>query len=85
MILEVKNVRVERLQDITEEDAISEGFENRLSIIDRLTRELMEKASNVPAKANFIRLWNNLDRNHTGYDWEDNPWIWAIQFERIKP
>jgi hypothetical protein len=84
IFLEVKSVRMERLQDITEEDAIAEGFENRLSIIDGLTRELMEKASNNPAKANFIRLWNNLDRNHTGYDWEDNPLVWVIEFRRIE-
>jgi hypothetical protein len=84
IILKVTNVKVEWLQDITEEDAIAEGFENRLSIIDGLTRELMEKAANDPAKANFIRLWNNLDRNHTGYDWEDNPWVWVIEFGMVR-
>jgi hypothetical protein len=84
IFLEVKAVRVERVQALTGEDAIAEGFENRLTIIDGLARELMEKADNNHAKAAFIRLWNNLDKNHTGYDWEDNPYVYVYEFMRVK-
>lgn len=68
--LDVTQVRVERLQDITEADALAEG-------IDRL--EHPETGDWGWPQQRYADLWNSL---HTaeGTRWEDNPWIVAITF-----
>lgn len=71
--LEVTEVRVQRLQDISEADAIAEGVGSQ----DRHVRggvELFEHRSG------FAILWDTI--NGAG-SWEKNPWVWAISFRRI--
>ena len=70
LFLKVKNIRVERLQDITEEDAIAEGC-------DKL---LMETRS---ARNNFMNLWNFINTKR-GYIWAMNNWVWVVEFERVE-
>lgn len=67
LFLQVKNVRVERLQDITEEDAIAEG----IVPYDTYT-----------AKRLFMNLWNALNSKR-GLIWASSPWVWVIEFERV--
>lgn len=69
----IKNIRVERLQDISEEDAASEGcpiqLEKRIKYIDR----------DDTARGWFRSLWGSIN----GADsWDKNPWVWVIEFER---
>lgn len=74
LFLKITDVRVERLQEITEEDAVKEGFGQN------------ENSNNyVPpfsAKTCFEVLWDSLNEKR-GYGWRANPWIWIISFERI--
>lgn len=75
--LEVTDVRIERLQDISESDAIAEGVESyaldgKPSISDAL---------NLPA-AYFRYLWDHINGQGA---WDENPWVWAITFKRIEP
>ncbi len=76
IFLRVTNVRVERLQDITVEDALAEGMDKYI----RLNGELDENS----IITSFIGIWNStikksdLDR----YGWNANPWVWVIEFER---
>ena len=67
IFLRVKNVRVERLQDITAHDAIREG---------------MESETPFDTVDEFKELWNNLNAKR-GYGWDTNPWVWVVKFERI--
>lgn len=75
IFLRVTNVRVERLQDITVEDALAEGMDKYI----RLNGELDENS----IITSFIGIWNStikksdLDR----YGWEANPYVWVIEFE----
>lgn len=75
--LEITNVRVERLQDISHEDAKAEGVErcliNDLSALKR---------HGSGAIALFKELWETL--NGPG-SWEKNPWVWVIEFKKVKP
>jgi hypothetical protein len=73
IFLKVTDVRVERLQDITEEDAIAEG----------MSKTLVDGVVFISAKGNFHVLWDSLNIKH-GYGWEDNPWVWVIEFERVE-
>jgi hypothetical protein len=72
IFLKVTDVRVERLQDITEEDAITEG----------MSKTLVDGVVFISAKGNFHVLWDSLNIKR-GYSWEANPWVWVIEFERV--
>lgn len=67
--LEVTDVRVERLQEITEADAVAEGF-----ALD---------GDGVTALENFATLWEQLNLLR-GYGWDLNPYVWVVSFKRIK-
>ena len=71
--LKIKSVRCERLQDISEADAIAEGAsEYRLP-----THPDNDKKLHVMG---FASLWESI--NGPGA-WDANPWVWAIEFERV--
>jgi hypothetical protein len=72
IFLRVKTVRVERLQDITEEDAKAEGC--MPTILDGVVF--------IAAKGEFHAIWDNLNAKR-GFGWDANPWVWVISFERI--
>lgn len=83
IFLRVTNVSVERLQDITEEQAKKEGAIDNRSFIHSPDN----KYDNIhSAKEHFKQIWNStikksdLDR----YGWEANPWVWVIEFGRIE-
>ena len=68
--LEITGVRVERLQGISEADAIAEGVRNSLHLPGgRFARE------------NFEHLWWTINGDGS---WESNPWMWVIEFKRVE-
>ena len=71
--LQVTEVRVERLQDITEAGAAKEGC------IDDI-----EYAKGKSARSHFIGLWNSTIKKSDVdiYGWSANPWVWVIEFGR---
>lgn len=73
--LAVTDVRVQRLQDISEEDARAESCAGALG----LNPDFPDEWDPLPSEE-FRDLWNSL---HTkpGERWADNPWIVAITFE----
>ena len=79
--LEIIGVRVERLQEITEEDAKAEGVEwgEALSIYD----DTKEYERWEGYKAGFIVLWDSIYVKE-GYCWDVNPWVWKIGFRKVK-
>ncbi len=80
--LEVKGVRVERLQDITQKDAIAEGLTKEIAPNGHVTWHVPDLlGAQTPCRA-FRLLWENI--NGPGA-WESNPWVWVIEFERVKP
>jgi hypothetical protein len=72
--LEIVSVRVERVQDISEEDAIVEG-----APLGRVFGE--GKLGMKSHREGFIDLWNSI--NGKKYPWESNPWVWKIEFRKI--
>jgi len=71
--LEITDVRVERLQEITEEDAIAEGCS---LMVGTTAGGNMGIAS---ARYSFMKLWDSLNAKR-GYGWDKNPWVWVIEF-----
>ena len=77
IFLEVKSVRVERLQDITEDDAKKEGFISKRAWIPGVG------FPELNPRDWFTVLWDFLNAKR-GYSWESNPWVWVIEFARVK-
>jgi len=69
ILLEITNVRVERLQDISRKDAIAEGCEER-----------NEDGAWLGPEVAFCRLWESINGPDS---WEANPWVWVVEFKRI--
>lgn len=96
IFLKVTNVRCERLQDISETDAIEEGIEqipdwhNEGKInyfwkdyernIDE--SEVDESVAFFNPIHSFQSLWDSI--NAKKYPWKSNPWVWVYDFERIE-
>lgn len=78
IFLRITDVRVERLQDITEEQAIAEGVRIGLG-----------GEPFFSCKDAFVRLWDStLPKNPNKFkcpenSWTTNPFVWVIEFERI--
>ncbi len=76
--LEVTGVRVERLQDISEEDAKAEGCGLASALND--CKDVEECGRSF--RAGYAKLWEDI--NGIG-SWEANPWVWVIKFKHIEP
>ena len=84
--LEVVNVRVERLQGITEEDAIKEGFEGfpcDHPIGRYACEDCMNSGWREPPSLEFMETWQSLN-DKRGYGWDVNPWVWVVEFKRLE-
>ena len=75
--LRITNVRVERVQEISDGDVAAEGVEWGVSYD-------ISDTQYSPAQKAFRRLWDSLNAKR-GYPWESNPWVWVIGFEKAKP
>jgi len=73
--LRITNIRVERLQDISEDDAKAEDAKP----LDYAAHHV---AAGCGARIAFEQLWTTI--NGPGA-WEANPWVWVVGFERVKP
>lgn len=92
LLLKLKNIRVERLKDISEKDAMAEGikcFGYDHGSIGFWTERLALGAMHTTAVFAFRNLWDSINgqpRKKDGPDisWKANPWVWVIEFERIE-
>lgn len=75
ILLEITDVRIERLQDITPEQAIAEGV---LSCRDDLDPD----GIGYSEEELFSILWVSLN---THENWNANPWVWVVEFKQVKP
>ena len=77
--LRVVDVRVERLREITVQDACNELGKDYV-VTGNLGADIAIMELDLNA---FVSLWDNLNAKR-GYTWESNPWVWKIVFERVK-
>jgi hypothetical protein len=73
LTLEVTEVRVQRLQEISEEDAKAEGAEPALLL------GKMVGGSPDMSRRGFAKLWNSINEKR-GFGWGANPWVVAVTF-----
>lgn len=76
--LEITNVKIERLQDISEEDSKKEGVIELDYYYSKYTfdEDLLPRST---AKAAFESFWDSINAKN-GQGWYTNPWVWAIEF-----
>lgn len=73
--LEITNIRVERVQDISEEDAKAEGATSA-EFDDEGTH------TGLSYRTGFKILWNSI---YGEGEWNLNPFVWCISFKRVTP
>lgn len=74
ILLEVTDVRVELLQDISEEQAEAEGV--------GFLRHAPDADETLTAAQLFECLWSSINGDES---WYGNPWCWVVEFKRITP
>lgn len=84
--LEITGVRVERVQSISEEDAIAEGIpkQDRVGVICPSPIGPLAIGT-APHRNIYALLWDRINGKRDGASWASNPWVWVIAFRRIKP
>lgn len=88
--LEITDVRVQRLREISEEDAIAEGsFLDRCPCLprknDKTSLDALFRQTGCHIHGlQFRELWHNLHKSDGPHGWNANPWLWAITFRRIE-
>lgn len=68
ILLEVVSVRVERVNHISEDDAMCEGIPKAEWGDSEITA--------------FARLWDSINKKR-GHGWETNPWVWVVEFKML--
>ena len=88
IFLKVKDVRVERLQEINPEHIRREGIS--LSVLPSECKDQFNKFGAAhefeEAKKNFAELWDStIKKKDIGiYGWDANPYVWVIEFEKME-
>lgn len=77
--LEIVSVRVERLQDISEDDARAEGLE--VYNDDGVDYYGPFNKGHCSAKTAFSWLWDSINAKRA--PWASNPWVWVVEFRRV--
>ncbi len=89
--LEVESVRVQRVQEISNPDALAEGCELRFCAPcsesgywpDGTACEDCSGEGRVSESQVFHELWDSTNAKR-GYGWDTSPWVWAITFRRVE-
>ena len=74
ILLEITNIRVERLQDISNEDAKAEGFDFSTD------PSAVEMGYAIGARTNFRHTWEQI---YVANAWNKNQWVWVVEFVKL--
>ncbi len=82
LVLEVTGVRVERLNDCSEDDAVAEGIERVRAVDNRFCfwRDYLTDGRTHIQISSFRSLWDSINGDGA---WEANPWVWVVAFRRL--
>lgn len=75
-LLEITDIRVQRVQDISNEDAKAEG------VHPPAPHRCGKSGYGDCYPCAFMRIWNQINQTRETC-WDFNPWVWAINFKRI--
>lgn len=78
--LEITGIRVERVQEISEDDAANEGIRYADGSFE--LEWFTPAAREAKRILDFSKLWDSINAKR-GYSWEENPWVWVIEFKQV--
>ncbi|MDV6347520.1 hypothetical protein R2083_08330 [Nitrosomonas sp. Is35] len=84
ILLEVTNVRVERLNDISEDDCYAEGIEELDGHFDEAEYCAISKKIGCcigDSKPTYVQLWESINGQES---WSLNPWVWVVEFKVLE-
>lgn len=87
ILLEITGVRVERLHDISEQDALAEGIENKtvdnnVYFKDYVSGNFFKRRfDDGTEKQSYFSLWQSINGHES---LKANPWVWVIEFKVIE-
>jgi hypothetical protein len=76
LVLEITEIRIQRLHEITEEDAIAEG-------VDCVSLDDVRRQATWSRRQDFSNLWNKINKKR-GFGWDMNPWVWALTYNKFE-
>jgi hypothetical protein len=81
--LEIIGIRVERLQDISEADAIAEGIiRHGVCSNTGLFHNYIDSSTGfIDPRDSYQSLWQSINGQES---WEANPWVWVIEFKKLE-
>ncbi len=86
LLLEVTEVRVERVQEISRDDAVAEGVDwqacPRVPMPSRYGRAVCREK--IDYVGGFRTLWDSINAAR-GFGWTANPWVWVVTFKLVNP
>lgn len=82
ILLEITDVRVERLQAISEAEARSEGITDGGCLNCGNSEPCGCPDPSPDARDAFAWLWQSINGSHS---WHANPWVWVVSFKRLQP
>jgi len=81
--LKITDIRIQKLQDVSENDAFEEGMNKQIATyLGISTPESQEEFNFTACRRVFHALWDYINAKR-GYSWESNPWVWCISFRKI--
>lgn len=95
-LIEITSARLERLQDISEDDAVAEGLKALTKDNWQTIKYGIPDADGLPGKDDFgwpwaewklspvfayKKLWEQINGPDS---WDKNPWVWVVKFKRVE-
>lgn len=84
ILLEITDVRVERLQDISDKEIEAEGIDLDALADGQDRYDMCHAGSGADGRPTLRTAWRHLWES-TGGDWDANPWVWVVEFKRVTP
>ena len=84
ILLEITEVRVERLQDISDAEIEREGIDLDALADGQDRYDMCHAGSGADGRPTLRTAWRHLWES-TGGDWDANPWVWVVEFKRVTP
>lgn len=82
LFLEVTNIKVERLQEISEDDAIAEGVDKEFdTYLDYEQKDTLGSYYLLSARDSYESLWAKINGQKS---WDENPYVWVITFKVVE-
>lgn len=75
ILIEITDIRIERVQNISEEDAIAEGCPIQSPM------PFIQGYGSASASGWYSELFNQINGDGA---WESNPWVWVLSFKRVE-